>query len=91
MSARWIRWKRAFELYVESKGITNEKRKRALLLHSAGMEVQDIYYAMEDTIPTPSTGEEYTVVVNLLTKYFTPEANTPYERHIFRSMSQRTD
>ena len=38
LSVRWKRWKRAFNLYVASKGVTNEKQKVALLLYSGDME-----------------------------------------------------
>ena len=41
-----VRWKRAFNLYVASKGVTNEGQKIALLLHSGGMELQEIYYTL---------------------------------------------
>ena len=46
LSVRWKRWKRAFNLYLTSKGITNEEQKIkvALLLYSGGMELQGIYY-----------------------------------------------
>ena len=37
LSVRWRRWKRAFNLYMVSKGVTNEEQKVALLLHSGGM------------------------------------------------------
>lgn len=38
------RWKRAFNLYVASKGVTNEGQKVALLLHSRDTELQEIYF-----------------------------------------------
>ena len=46
LSVRWKRWKRAFNLYVASKGVTNEGQKVALLLHSGGIELQEIYYTL---------------------------------------------
>ena len=46
LSVRWKRWKRAFHLYVASKGITNQAQKVALLLHSGGMELQEIFYTL---------------------------------------------
>ena len=44
LSVRWKGWRRAFNLYVASKGVTNEGQKIALLLHSGGTELQEIYY-----------------------------------------------
>ena len=39
IAARWKSWLRAFELYADGKGITGVNQKRALLLHSAGLQV----------------------------------------------------
>ncbi|MCG8048027.1 MAG: hypothetical protein N0E48_20800, partial [Candidatus Thiodiazotropha endolucinida] len=38
---RWKRWIRAFELYVEGKGVADPDQKKALLLLCGGMDVQD--------------------------------------------------
>ena len=46
LSVRWKRWKRAFNLYVASKGVTSEGQKVALLLHSGGIELQETYYTL---------------------------------------------
>ena len=63
-----VRWKRAFNLYVASKGVTNEGQKIALLLHSGGMELQEIYYTLvpEDTETT------FNDCLAALDNYFTP-------------------
>ena len=73
---------RAFHLYVTSKGVTNQAQKVALLLHSGGMELQDIYYTLapED--------EAQNKLDNCLSNYFTPKVNAPFERHGFRQMVQ---
>ena len=49
LGERWKRWKRGFEMFVDAKGIENDKQKRAMLLHCAGMDVLDIF----DTLPVP--------------------------------------
>ena len=54
---RWKRWLRSFELYVTGKGITVAARKRTLLLHCAGVEVQDIFFTLEEE----AAGENETV------------------------------
>ena len=68
----------------DRKGITNDKQKRALLLHVAGMEVQEIYFTL--------TGEDGSVVfadtLKVLDDYFIPKANIPFERHLFRQIAQ---
>ena len=43
---RWTRWLRSFKLYADGKGIANNAQRKALLLHSAGLEVQDIFYTL---------------------------------------------
>ena len=52
---QWKRWKRAFEFYIVGKGITGSARKKALMLHMAGMEVQDLYETLKK--PTDIEGE----------------------------------
>lgn len=87
LAERWKRWIRAFELYVTSKGITQAERKRAMLLHSAGMDVQDIFFTLEE-IPVEGAETVYEQAKKMLNRYFTPQANVPYERLIFRNMCQ---
>ena len=40
-------WK-TFQFYVDGRGITTVTRKKALLLHCAGMDVQDIIETLTD-------------------------------------------
>ena len=40
LSWQWKRWKRAFNLYVTGKGVSNKRHKRAV--NVAGMDVQEI-------------------------------------------------
>ena len=46
MSVRWKKWKRSFKLYLTGKGVTVDSQKRALLLHAAGVGVQEIYFTL---------------------------------------------
>ena len=85
IAARWERWLRAFELFVEGKGITNHNQKKALLLHSAGMSVQGIFFTLPEEIKGASS---YVKAVNALNKHFKPQANVPYERLVFRETKQ---
>ena len=79
-----VRWKRALNLYVASKGVTNEGQKIALLLHSGGMELQETYYTLvpEDNETT------FNDCLAALDNYFTPKVNVPFERYVFRQMQQ---
>lgn len=73
-SARWKRWKRAFNLYVTSKGVTNEGQKVALLLHSGDTELQEIYY----TRVSEDQDTSFNDCVAVLDNYFTPKVNVPF-------------
>ena len=86
---RWRRWRKSFQFYVDGRGITAAARRKALLLHCAGVEVQEIFETLTD--PGVAEGEDddvYKAALRTLDAYFTPQVNVPYERHIFRQMKQ---
>ncbi|KAK3097548.1 hypothetical protein FSP39_010680 [Pinctada imbricata] len=85
IGTKWKRWIRAFELFVTGKGVTDADQKKALLLHCAGMNVQDIYYTLPEI-----AGEDdaYVKTKTALETYFSPQVNLPYERHVFRNLAQ---
>ena len=85
LSVQWKRWKCAFHLYVTSKGVTNQAQKVALLLHSGGMELQEIYYTLA---PEDEAQNNFDNCLIVLDNYFTPKVNVPFERHGFRQMAQ---
>ena len=68
------RWKRAFNLYVASKGVTNEGQRVTLLLHSGGIEFQEIYY----TLVSEDQDTSFNDCVAVLDNYFTPKVNVPF-------------
>ena len=80
---RWKRWVQAFELYVGASGVKDDNQKRQLLLHCAGMDVQDIFYTL------PATGTDYKTAKDKLTAHLTPKQNTSYNRHVFRKEVQK--
>ena len=86
ISQRWRKWKRAFELYILGKGITSDSQKRGLLLHTAGIEVQDVYF----TLVPGGEDKDYPATLKVLDDYFIPKANVPFERHLFRQKSEET-
>lgn len=49
---RWKKWLRGFEMYTVGNGMSRADQKKALLLHSAGNEVQDIYFTLTETDPS---------------------------------------
>ena len=75
------------------KGVVNDAQKKALLLHTAGIEVQELYETVTDPGPTEEfeedTATDFEKTVRTLNTYFVSKLNEPYERHVFRSMAQQ--
>ena len=65
--------------------ITVVKPKRALLLHYAGPDVDEIF----DTLPNTGDDSDYDTDVAKLNEYFSPQANTTYEVYNFRQTKQK--
>ena len=91
---KWKRWLRGFQLYADGKGLIltegeddNKIQRRALLLHSAGPEVQDIFEVLPDT----GGPKDYEKAEKALNDYFMTQVNIPFERHQFREMRQGKD
>ena len=74
------------QFFVEAKGIEDARQKKALLLHCAGVDVQEIFEALDDSSVAGSSkdNDEYGIACKWLDAYFAPKANVPYERHVFR-------
>lgn len=84
---KWEKWLRHFKLMLEIKQITDIGVRKALLLYSAGTQVQEIFYAL----PNEGANEkenEFDVTTQILTKYFVKKRNVTFERHIFRGLQQ---
>ena len=86
-SQSWRKWRRALELHVLGKGITTVSQKRGLLLHTAGLEVQDVYF----TLVPDGEDKDYPTTLNVLDDYFIPKANVPFEKHLFRQITQSSE
>ena len=91
LGLRWKRWLTAFELFADGKGLTlnednatNRQRRRALMLHLAGPDVQDIFL----TLPNTGDVKDYRKAVDALNAYFAPKVDTTYARHCFRQLVQ---
>ena len=64
-------------------GVKDDKeRRRYLLLHYAGEEVNEIFETL------PNTGNDYDTAVTKLTEYFWPKKNTEFEVYKFRQAKQ---
>ena len=91
---RWQRWLKSFGSYVDSKGLIiqadsadNKVERRALLLYSAGEDVQEILETLADT----GAATDYAKAEKALNTYFILKVNWTYKNHIFRSMEQQDD
>jgi hypothetical protein len=49
LSKAWEQYFKRFEYYLKATGVTKDEQKRALLLHVAGEEVQDIIETLDNT------------------------------------------
>ena len=93
VGVRWKRRKKGFMYYLDARGITQVKQDKALLLHSAGTDVQDIFEKL--TGPGHADSEEndthndYEKSLRTFDAYFLPTTNEPYDRHIFHRMRQQ--
>ena len=69
-------------MHLKGKGVTDDKQKRALLLHAAGVDVQ-IYFTMVSEEEIFS----FTNTMKALGDYFVPKSTVPFERHLFRQIA----
>ena len=82
-STRWERWVRRFDNFVVAKGITNDTRIKAMMLHHAGETV----FELSESVGVLDT-DTYAVAREKLTAYFSPRRNTEYEIFVFRQTQQ---
>ena len=77
--SRWEKWCAHLENLLTGLYITDDDRKRALLLHYAGERVSDIYDAEKK-----ETGTDYAATKKVLNDYFSPKINEQMEIYKFR-------
>ena len=79
-----------FEYFCVAYEITDPNRKCALLLHSAGEKVQNIFDTLTINSPTGSL-TKYSVTLDALNEHFIPKRNLEYEFFMLRSGKQEND
>ena len=82
---RWKKWLARLERMFIGMNITIPKRKRALLLHYAGPDVDEIF----DTLPNTGEDNDYDTAVAKLHEYISSQVNTTYEVYNFRQAKQK--
>ena len=80
---KWKSWKLSFEIYVIASGVTDNKQKRAVLLHMGDHQLQKLF----QTLPDTWEGNYYDKCSQAVDKYFEVKKNVPKERQNFLSMS----
>ena len=92
LGQRWQKYIDRFNNYLTAMSITDNNRKKALLLHFAGPDVYDIYDTLDVTVPAPQEGQAapdvYTITVTALTNHFEPKSNHQYNVYQFRQTKQ---
>ena len=76
----WNKWTKRLENLFTAMKITEQPRKKAMLLHYAGEDVNDIYETFTDTT--------YDAAKAILDAYFTPKKNLTFEVYNFRKLKQ---
>ena len=84
---RWKLWKKRFETYLAALGITDNTRKRALLLYQAGEATQEIF----ETLPGTGNADDYTTAMTKLDQHFQPKRNVDFEIFKFRTAVQAAE
>ena len=84
LATRWKKWLTDFDMYLAASGITNDTRKRALLLYQAGARVREIFAQLEDT----GNADAFDTAKQKLTAYFEPQKNKRYDVYVFRKTMQ---
>ena len=68
ISVRWKKYKQRFENLVVALKVTDDRQKKALLLHYIGEEAYKVY----ENLTSGAEDETYKAVVTLLDEHFAP-------------------
>lgn len=88
----WQKWVRAFQLYLDAENIQDKLRKRNKLLHLGGIQLQEVAYNIPGATVQDNKDEQkdvFQILVDALTKYFSPTQNSTFERHTFRNLKPK--
>ena len=69
LASEWEKWKKRFQYYVAAAGLSDNKQKRAVLLHLIGPAGQENFDTLFDT------GYNYESAIASLDSYFMPKKN----------------
>ena len=80
VASRWNTCIADFKMFLTASGITDNTRKRALLLYQAGGRVREIF----KQIPNNGADDAHETAKTKLDDYFAPQKNKRYEVYKFR-------
>ena len=61
LGPHWKKWLQLFQYSLVAKWVVNDAQKKALLLHTVGIEVQELYETLSDPGPSVQFEEEKNV------------------------------
>lgn len=82
---KWELYREEVSLFLQASGITSDAQKRAILLHTSGKRVREIFSTLENT------GSTYDEACAALDSHFKPQKNLIYDRWVFRNTKQQKD
>lgn len=89
----WVAWKRSLAYYLDAKDIDKPAKRKAVLLHQGGRQLQEIFATIEAADPkgVKEAPDAYEYAIAALDKHFKPTTNKCYERFLFRQIRQHDD
>ena len=78
----WKKWVRDINNFLVASGITDDKRKKATLLHFSGSHINDIF----DTLAKEDNSDTFAETLKKITDHLEPKKNTVFDRYTFRLM-----
>ena len=88
ISAKWERWKKSFGFYTAALEKVDDARKKALLLHCGGQELQDIFELFEFAGDVTQETCTFAQAMAKFDTHFAIHRNDTFERNVFRQLTK---
>lgn len=82
---RWKTYSKRFVNMLTAFGITNNAKKKALLLHYGGEQIFEVYSSFPENEVEDKSFED---ILRMFDGYFNPKVNTEYQIYLFRQERQ---
>ena len=87
LGVRWKKYVARFCSLIVALNIDDQKKQKALLLHYAGKDINDIFDTLLNITATDAENL-FEKAIDALTAYFSPKKNVAYEEYQFRQAKQ---